>query len=121
LLKWRAAGRAVLTSDIFGSLAVGGILAELADLMLGALLLVLVATEVKDRVPLPAIVYLRSRRHAGPTEARCAAEMLVNDIWQPCEVLAWARRRWRWKVLVRFPDGQLGWHPYDRRSLRPGR
>jgi hypothetical protein len=100
---------------------VGGILAELSELMLGAILLLLVAAEVRARVPLPGIGYLRSRRHAAPTEVRCAAEMLVNDMWRSCEVLAWERHRWRWKVLVRFPDGQVGWHNYDRRRLRPAR
>ena len=96
-------------------------MAKVADLMLGAILLLLAAAEVKDRVPLPGIVYLRSRRQAAQTEARCAAEMLVNGMWRPCEVLAWARHLWRWRVLVRFPDGQMGWHDYDRRWLRPAR
>ena len=105
----------------FRVLTVGGILAELSELILGAILLLLVAAEVRDRVPLPGIAYLRSRRHATPTEARCAAEMLVNDMWRPCEVLAWARHRWRWKALVRFPDGQVDWLDYDRRRLRPAR
>ena len=96
-------------------------MAELSELMLGVILLLLVAAEVRDRVPLPGIAYLRSRRHAAPTGARCAAEMFVNDMWRPCEVLAWDRQRWRWKVLVRFPDGQVCWHNYDRRWLRPAR
>jgi hypothetical protein len=87
--------------------------------MLIVIILLLVMAEVKDRVPLPGITYFRSKRHAAPAEARCAAEMLVNDMWRPCEVLAWTRHRCRWEVLVRFPDGQVGWHDYDRRRLRP--
>jgi hypothetical protein len=119
--KLKAAGQAASTGDISG-LDGGGILAELADLMLGASLILLVAAEFRDRVPLPGIAYLQAWRHAAPTEGRWAAEMLVHDVWRPCEVLAWVRHRWirwRWKVLVRFPDGQVGWDRYDRRRLRP--
>lgn len=96
-------------------------MAELSELMLGAILILLVTAEVRDRVPLPGFAYFRSRRHAAPTEARCAAEMLVDGMWRPCEVLAWARHRRRWKALVRLPDGQVGWRDYDRRLLRPAR
>lgn len=87
--------------------------------MLIVIILLLVTAEVKDRVPLPRIAYLRSERQAARAEAPCAAEMLVNDMWRPCEVLAWARHYWKWEVLVRFPDGHVGWHEYDRRWIRP--
>lgn len=94
-------------------------MAKMADLMLVAIMLVLAVTEVRDRVPLPGIAYFQSQRLADSAEAPCAAEMLINDAWLPCEVLAWARHHWRWDVRVRFPNGDMGWHKYDRRLIRP--
>lgn len=94
-------------------------MAKLSDLMLVAIMLVLAVAEVRDRVPFPGIAYFQSHRLAESAEAPCVAEMLINDVWLPCEVLVWARHHWRWEVQVRFPDGDIGWHKYDRRRIRP--
>jgi hypothetical protein len=51
-----------------------------------------------------------------------AAEVLHSDTtWRPCTVLAWARHRGSWAVLIRWPDGHEDWREYDPRNIRPGR
>jgi hypothetical protein len=65
-----------------------GILAKLADLMLVAIMLVLAVAEVRDRVPFPGIAHFQPQRHAESAEPPCAAEMLINDVWLPCEARA---------------------------------
>jgi hypothetical protein len=48
------------------------------------------------------------------------AEVLHSDTsWRPCEVLAWARRRGAWAVLVLWADGVEDWREYDSRYVRP--
>ena len=50
-----------------------------------------------------------------------AAEVLHSDTtWRPCTVLAWARHRGSWAVLIRWPDGHEDWREYDPRNIRPG-
>src|SRR5262250_2161585 len=50
------------------------------------------------------------------------AEVLHSDTtWRPCTVLAWARHRGSWAVLIRWPDGHEDWREYDPRHIRPGR
>jgi hypothetical protein len=50
-----------------------------------------------------------------------AAQVLHSDTtWRPCTVLAWARRRDVWAVLIRWPDGNEDWREYDPRHIRPG-
>jgi hypothetical protein len=49
-----------------------------------------------------------------------AAEVLHSDgTWRPCTVLAWARHRGSWAVLIRWPDGHDDWREYDLRHIRP--
>src|SRR5215469_3818402 len=49
-----------------------------------------------------------------------AAEVLHSDTtWRPCTVLAWARHRGAWAVLIRWPDGHDDWREYDPRHIRP--
>jgi len=51
-----------------------------------------------------------------------SAEVLHSDTtWRPCTVLAWARHRGSWAVLIRWPDGHEDWRQYDLRNIRPGR
>ena len=51
-----------------------------------------------------------------------SAEVLHSDTtWRPCIVLAWARHRGSWAVLIRWPDGHEDWRAYDPRNIRPGR
>jgi hypothetical protein len=51
-----------------------------------------------------------------------AAEVLHSDTtWRPCTVLAWARHRGVWAVLIRWPDGHDDWREYDPRHIRPSR
>src|SRR5215469_3307315 len=50
-----------------------------------------------------------------------AAEVLHSDTtWRPCTVLAWARHRGGWAVLIRWRDGHEDWREYDPRHIRPG-
>ena len=50
-----------------------------------------------------------------------AAEVLHSDTtWRPCTVLAWAKHRGAWAVLIRWPDGHDDWREYDPRHIRPG-
>jgi hypothetical protein len=49
-----------------------------------------------------------------------AAEVLHSDAtWRQCTVLAWARHRGAWAVLIRWPDGHDDWREYDPRHMRP--
>lgn len=49
-----------------------------------------------------------------------AAEVLYSDrSWRPVTVVAWARYRASWAVLIRWADGSQDWRAYDSRSLRP--
>ena len=49
-----------------------------------------------------------------------AAEVLYSDTaWRPCTVLAWARHRGGWAVLIRWRDGHEDWREYDPRHIRP--
>jgi hypothetical protein len=49
-----------------------------------------------------------------------AAEVLHSDTaWRPCTVLAWARHRDAWAVLIRWRDGHEDWREYDPRHIRP--
>ena len=49
-----------------------------------------------------------------------SAEVLHSDTtWRPCTVLAWARHRGAWAVLIRWPDGHDDWREYDPRHIRP--
>jgi hypothetical protein len=49
------------------------------------------------------------------------AEVLHSDTtWRPCTILAWARHRDTWAVLIRWPDGHDDWREYDPRHIRPG-
>ena len=49
------------------------------------------------------------------------AEVLHSDTtWRPCTVLAWARHRGGWAVLIRWRDGHEDWREYDPRHIRPG-
>ena len=49
-----------------------------------------------------------------------AAEVLHSDTtWRPCTVLAWARHRGAWAMLIRWPDGHDDWREYDPRHIRP--
>ena len=42
-----------------------------------------------------------------------AAEVLHSDTtWRPCTVLAWAKHRAGWAVLIRWPDGQSDWRTH---------
>jgi hypothetical protein len=51
-----------------------------------------------------------------------SAEVLHSDTtWRPCTVLAWARHRGSWAVLIRWPGGHEDWREYDPRNIRPGR
>ena len=50
-----------------------------------------------------------------------AAEVLHSDTtWRPCTVLAWAKHRGGWAVLIRWRDGHEDWREYDPRHIRPG-
>ena len=50
-----------------------------------------------------------------------AAEVLYSDTaWRSCTVLAWARHRGGWAVLIRWRDGHEDWREYDPRHIRPG-
>src|SRR5215469_13986964 len=50
-----------------------------------------------------------------------AAEVLYSDTtWRSCIVLAWARHRGGWAVLIRWRDGHEDWREYDPRHIRPG-
>jgi hypothetical protein len=49
-----------------------------------------------------------------------SAEVLHSDTtWRPGTVLAWARHRGAWAVLIRWPDGHDDWREYDPRHIRP--
>src|ERR1700746_3270827 len=50
-----------------------------------------------------------------------AAEVLHSDTtWRPCTILAWARHRDTWAVLIRWADRHDDWREYDPRHIRPG-
>jgi hypothetical protein len=50
-----------------------------------------------------------------------AAEVLYSDtVWRSCIVLAWARHRGGWAVLIRWRDDREDWREYDPRHIRPG-
>lgn len=50
-----------------------------------------------------------------------AAEVLYSDtVWRSCTVLAWARHRGGWAVLIRWRDDREDWREYDPRHIRPG-
>ena len=57
----------------------------------------------------------RTRHEPGHRQA----EVLCSDTsWRKVSVLAWARHRGGWAVLIRWLDGRDDWRQYDPRRLR---